>query len=58
MKRKIENLEIDEIQEKIKKNKKINWILKAIFLFVLVAALGITIPMIETIQKGPNVEMN
>lgn len=58
MKRKIENLEIDEIQEKIKKNKRINLILKAILLFVLVAALGITIPMIETIQRGPDVEMN
>lgn len=55
---KIESQEVDEIREKIKKNKRINLILKAIFLFVLVVALGITLPMIDAIQRGLVVEMN
>lgn len=52
-----ENQEIEEMQEKIRKNKKINLALKILLLLVLVVALGITIPMIIEIQQGPIVEM-
>lgn len=55
---KIESQEVDEIREKIKKNKRINLILKAIFLFVLVVALGVSISMVIDLQREPTSIMN
>jgi hypothetical protein len=55
---KVEEQAAGEIQEKIKKNKRINLILKIIFLLVFAVALGVTIPMVIDIQRGLISEMN
>lgn len=55
---KIESQEVDEIREKIKKNKRINLILKIIFFLVFAVALGVSISMVIDLQREPTSIMN